>query len=103
MKKNEPLKGKIYYLDTRFPMSLDRVPHSAKLEIEIFLMDDIKSAVRGLLEEIEELIIGWQEAMGKEKMNKAYGNGAIRSLIDAKNLIKKWFSDVLEGGENEGE
>jgi len=61
----------------------------------------IKSAVRGLLKEIEELIIGWQEAMGKEEMNKAYGNGAIRSLIDAKNLIKKWFPDVLRGDKNE--
>ena len=53
MKKNEPLKGKIHYLDTRYPMSLSKFPLSVESEIEIFFMDDVKSAVQGLMQEIK--------------------------------------------------
>lgn len=101
--KYEPLKGKIllwnqvtgdiltidgkYFLETK--------TENGKF-IEIILKSDIKSAVQGLLEEINGI---------KECVEANYENGwiskqlkehIIETIEEIENLIKKWFPDVVE-------
>ena len=88
----EPLKGKIllwnqvtgdiltidgkYFLETK--------TENGKF-IEIILKSDIKSAVQGLLQEIEELTDWYPDYQD-----------TLMSVSDVKKLIKKWFADVVE-------
>ena len=94
--KYEPLKGKVllwnqitgdiettdgkYFLETK--------TEDAKF-FRIFLKKDVKSAVQGLLEEIEKK---QEEILVVHK----YGEGFYDALKFCKNLIKKWFADVVE-------
>ena len=91
-KKNEPLKNKIMEAPT---ILLGGKPIGYK---EIFFFEDVKSAVQGLLEEVEEAIKYYtiQNALNESK----FRNERIEGLKIAKNLIKKWFSDVVKN-ENE--
>ena len=82
MEKNEPLKGKAQECLVEFDGELVRCRE--------FRFVDVRSAVRGLLEEIENL----------KDWDAVYQDYVI-SLEDIKKLIKKWFSDVLEGDEND--
>jgi len=81
--KYEPLKGKIK-VDACDPRN----------EIEYILFDDVKSAVQGLLEEINKEI----EEAELEKEGKGYYRffDNVMTLKRAKSLIKKWFPDVVE-------
>ena len=106
-KKNEPLKEKVIVGD----------PHEGIK----FKFEDVKSAVQGLLEEIEELKRSknpysenifpeptkeqWKkrnEVLERAELSPDQFSGSLcrlgwnNSLDDVKNLIKKWFPDVLE-------
>jgi len=65
--------------------------------VEIILKSDVKSAVHGLLEEIDEMI-EWYEENRKEDYHifTAKRDTALR----IKTKIKKWFPDILEEGKN---
>ena len=79
--KNEPLKNKAFELD----------PNVSGDEGSAFWFMDVKSAVQGLLQEIDELI-EWYEKNRKEDYHifTAKRDTAFR----IKNKIKKWFPDV---------
>ena len=98
-KKNEPLKEKVIVGD----------PHEGIK----FKFEDVKSAVQGLLEEIEGDIKYWKEEMEEyeeKSLNAKTDNEreeytkyweiaeqvhrVLKNRI--KNLIKKWFPDVCE-------
>lgn len=64
-------------------MSLSKSPNFVKTEVEIFFMDDVKSAVQGLLEEIESTKFATSKHL----------QDAVREEI--KNLIEKWLHDVV--------
>lgn len=87
-KKNEPLKNKAFELD----------PNADMEEGSAFWFKDVKLAVQGLLEEVEEAIKYYtiQNALNESK----FRNERIEGLKIAKNLIKKWFPDVVKN-ENE--
>ena len=80
MKKNEPLKEKVIVGD----------PHEGIK----FKFEDVKSAVHGLLDEIEKAIKYYtiQNALNES----TFRNERIEGLKIAQELIKKWFPDVLE-------
>jgi len=74
--KNEPLKGKAQECLVEFDGELIRNRE--------FRFQDVKSAVQGLLKEIEE----WKEwNIGPENEIKK---------ITVKKLLRKWFADVFE-------
>jgi len=79
--KNKPLKDKAFELD----------PDAKGEEGSAFWFTDVKSAVQGLLEEIDELI----EEYRKEVCNEVTKHNLICTLSTVKNLIKKWFPDVV--------
>jgi len=97
--KYEPLKGKervIQYIGyiRRMDGGIYRIPFIKKG----FLTDDVKSAVQGLLEEIEERI---QECIEdkkrfepKDRLWNSF-DGQLIGLEKAEDLIKKWFADVI--------
>jgi len=68
---------------------LDRVSGNIGRIVWNNLMEDVKSAVQGLLEEIEKK---QEEILVVHK----YGEGFYDALKFCKNLIKKWFADVVE-------
>jgi len=83
--KTEPLKNKMMVV-----LGTSILP-----EFKFFFADSVKSAVQGLLQEIDEEISNWQKAENKGKVNKAYARGYISSLTRMKDLIRKWFADVF--------
>jgi len=82
--KHEPLKGKIK--ESWKPSDI-----SSLVRIEYFLKSDVKSAVDGLLEEIEN--------QSYHRNEEDWGNlesDYVINLEDVRFLIKKWFPDVLK-------
>ena len=61
----------------------------------------MKEKIRGLLEKIDEEIGNWQKAENTGKVNKAYARGYTSGLVRVKDIIKRWFADVFEEGEDE--
>jgi len=62
-----------------------------------FEKSDIKLAVQGLLEEIEETSFKLRIEVNKKKnINKDYVIGFADALLYSKKFIKKWFADVVE-------
>jgi len=94
--KNEPLKGKIYYA-----YKWERYECT-------FHFEDVKSAIRGLLEEIDYEIREWERRIKRKKVIPSFihlsvneTEARIEELNYCKTLIKKWFPDLLEeSGEN---
>ena len=98
--KHEPLKGKVllwnqitgdiettdgkYFLETK--------TEDARF-FRIFLKKDVKSAVQGLLEEIENCM--WLKAL-EDTYEGVY---KLQPRKHIQELIKKWFPDVVEGEE----
>ncbi len=98
--KPEPLKGKI----KKFPRGLRT--------IRIFELDDVKSAVQGLLEEIERRKEKLKEDLEyeRDKLRKAedemeedvaqtcidFIKVRLDELCEIEKQIKKWFADVFE-------
>jgi len=64
--------------------------------LKFFLVSDVKSAIEGLLEDIEEEIAVWQKAENTGKVNKAYAEGRISCLVRMRDWIEKWFADVFK-------
>jgi len=59
---------------------------------EVFLYDEVKDAVQGLLDEIEE-----KKKPFKAQINEnAWARGYLRALKESEDLIKKWLKDVVE-------
>ena len=84
-KRNEPLKGKAFELD----------PNADMEEGSAFWFKDVKSAVQGLLEEIDKLMKWYEEGRDKDyHIFTAKRDTAFR----IKTKIKKWFP-VLEKGD----
>jgi len=86
--KYEPLKGKVYHIPEK--------------GINVFLYSSVKSAVRGLLQEIENRIkeLDRYEQIGFTKqfyINCTNRRDEIETRIIP--LIKKWFADVVEEDE----
>ena len=77
-KKFEPLKGKEKVVLIRY------------LPYGVFYVNDVKSAVQGLLKEIEEKCDEWYHIDYYQLPTW----GEIKEEL--KNLIKKWFADVIE-------
>jgi len=79
--KYEPLKGKVY--------------HIYEKGINIFLYSSVKSAVQGLIRELESRIkeLDRYEDMGFTKQFCANRRDEIKTYIIP--LIKKWFADVI--------
>ncbi|RLB78921.1 MAG: hypothetical protein DRH06_00465 [Deltaproteobacteria bacterium] len=79
--KYEPLKGKIK-VDACDPRN----------EIEYILFDDVKSAVQGVLQEIDKNIKKWEETMEKaDETTRERIASRIDELEFCKDLIKKWL------------
>ena len=105
MEKHEPLKNKIV-LRVReqdgfewedYERNIDNIDMNRQaLVCELFYLHDVKSAVQGLLEEIDKEI----EEAELEKEGKGYYRffDNVMTLKRAKSLIKKWFPDILEEG-----
>lgn len=75
-------------------------------EYNFFFVDSVKSAVLGLLEELEKeqekrkpnsIIIGSSD---KPEHRISYQLGFLAGLKFAKEKIKQWFADVFEGDTN---
>jgi len=100
MEKHESLKGKILRWN-QLTGDIETINGKYFLEtktengeyVEIILKSDVKSAVHGLLEEIDEMI-EWYEENRKEDYHifTAKRDTALR----IKTKIKKWFPDVVE-------
>jgi len=86
--KHKPLKNKIKEAPT---ILLGEKAIGYK---EIFFFEDVKSAVQGLLEEIEEAIKYY--TIQNTLNESTFRNERIEGLKIAKKLIKKWFPDVVE-------
>jgi len=78
----EPLKGK--YEEYAKGLWVDKLANQRLTHEANEVLDDVKSAVRGLLNEIEEL----------SDWSPDYQDTVI-SIHDVKKLIKKWFADVV--------
>jgi len=94
--KYEPLKGKVlwtYWIE----IYEDKEYIYSDAPACIFDFDDVKSAVQGLLQEIDKEI----EEAELEKEGKGYYRffDNVMTLKRAKSLIKKWLPDVVEGEE----
>jgi len=110
MEENEPLKGKkMVMIEARLIgkcevhkniviIGAEPLPAS-----EFFYADCVKSAVLGLLEEIEakkrEIDASLSAILNKTKKDTAVNRGALygwgEALFWAEGKIKKWFADVL--------
>ena len=75
--KYEPLKGKVYHIPEK--------------GINIFLYSNVKSAVQGLIRELEQEVSKEEDTV----LDKSY---VIHRIVIPK--IKEWFPDIVEG-ENE--
>jgi len=65
----------------------------------LHIQRDVKSAVQGLLKEIEkEKKFSESNAFLKQKQKDAYFLGYLHALDFCEEKIKKWFSDVVENG-----
>ena len=83
-KKNEPLKEKVIVGD----------PHEGIK----FKFEDVKSAVQGLLEEIDDLYHRFPKADVWDKSNDEVCGMCEKYF---KKLIKKWFADVINEEDRE--
>jgi len=99
-RKNEPLKGKVeewYQTLKKF-----HFPNPENFADEI--IDDIKSAIQGLLEDIErqdnEVTKILSEILQGNVKEKAVNRGALYGWREAlcwiREKIKKWFPDVVK-------
>jgi len=90
-RENEPLKDKAYYC----------CANKHYLHVR---MDDLKSAIQGLLEEIEqqdnEVTKILSEILQGNVKEKAVNRGALYGWREAlcwiREKIKKWFPDIIE-------
>jgi len=100
MTENEPLKGKkfniIDFEDLKEGISASVEFHSDFL----FYFEDVKSAVKGLLEEIDSSYgcIHHRKEGGDDECIICVAIG--QTLNEVKRKIRKWFADVLEGNKN---
>lgn len=83
MKKNEPLKGKV-------------VPFIGDKQTKIIWLEDVESAVQGLLEEVDKLDRIELEEFADEQFDNLHDpDEVIVHAIDYfKSLIREWFPDV---------
>lgn len=104
--KYEPLKGKIllwnqitgdiettdgkYFLETK--------TEDARF-FRIFLEKDIKSAVQGLLRDVEKIKSEINDSYKNEWYNTAMRHYCLSILNECEKKVKKWFSDVISGEE----
>ena len=83
--RNKPLKNKAFELN----------PNVDVREGSAFWFTDVKSAVRGLISDIDDMIVkteyGYLEGLYTEKTK----NNLMGYLFKVKKLIKKWFPDVV--------
>ena len=88
--KYRPLKGADFYAKELYYSKGDGD------RIKVFKAENIKSAVQGLLEEIESRIkeLDRYEEMGFTKQFCANRRDEIKTYIIP--LIKKWFADVID-------
>jgi len=91
--KNEQLKGK--YEEYAVGLWWDKIANQRLTQEANEVLDDVKSAVQGLLEEVENRIkeLDRYEKMGFTKQFCANRRDEIRTYIIP--LIKKWFADVI--------
>ena len=119
--KPEPLKGKVKIYELEVEISKlfieawkeksekDYVDSLSVMEFAKFIVrrknEDIKSAVQGLLKEIEQqdnkVTKMLSEILQGKKREKAVNRGALygwrEALVWIKELIKKWFPDICKG------
>ena len=98
--KNEPLKGKTFFL-RKLCASCDSLFRGDY----VFEFEDVKSAIQGLLEELEEK----RTELENKKLEYAKklddeGMAIIEVLLSScdwfEQKIKKWFPDVVNKDEN---
>jgi len=80
-RENEPLKDKAYYC----------CANKHYLHVR---MDDLKSAVQGLLENLKEKQINARVYQSDELLD--FYSGYEEGISDAIQEIKKWFPDIIE-------
>ena len=110
--KNEPLKGK--YEEYAAGLWWDKIANQRLTQEANEVLDDVKSAVQGLIKDVEEDIVYWKKEMEEyeekelnaktEEERKKYDEHwkiaeQVYRVLNTriKNLIKKWFADVVEG------
>ena len=85
--ENEPLKGKVYHIPEK--------------GLSIFWYSSIKSAVQGLLKDIEKLESEITDEYKNEWLNTPMKHYCISLLNECKGLVKKWFPDVFKEEKDE--
>jgi len=98
MPENEPLKGK--YEEYAVGLWWDKIANQRLTQEANEVLDDVKSAVQGLINEIREegkKIGKIRKGLNKkDEKERWYCEGYIQALTDTYELIKKWFADVCE-------
>ena len=89
MKKNEPLKGKMMTIPIFIETNVYR-------DEEIFKFEDVKSAVEGLISDLEAERVGVFPDMECGYDIFYDDNGEFVRFEKVIELIKKWFPDVFE-------
>ena len=63
----------------------------------IDIRNHLKSAVQGLLQDIEREIKGWEKMMdGKDKITQEILSAEMDELEFCKDLVQRWFPDLIE-------
>ena len=70
-------------------------PHPDHDHMGVYCEEDVKSAVQGLLKEIEEEMNNYKQKFDWEE-HKEFYEGVWHGLVISCGLIKKWFADVIE-------
>jgi len=90
MKKNEPLKGKMMTIPIFIETNVYR-------DEEIFKFEDVKSAVEGLISDLEAERVGIFPSIDDDDYNIFYADdGEFVRFEKVIELIKKWFPDMFE-------
>ena len=89
--KYEPLKEKIRFL------RIEGTNENIVLGSPFVYLHDVKSAVQGLLKDIEKLESEITDEYKNEWLNTPMKHYCISLLNECRGLVKKWLPDVAEG------
>jgi len=93
MPENEPLKGK--YEKYAVGLWWDKIANQRLTQEANEVLDDVKSAVEGLLQEIDKKLVQREGKLIKSKYEEGFVDGYKCACHEVIRKIKKWFRDVI--------